>query len=59
MAAAARSVCSTSAPNAHIVDVVLNGEPLDPAGGELVCPQIGEVAALHQTVRARLDDFLD
>jgi len=42
--------------NAHIVDVVLQGEALDPAASELACSQVGEVAALHQPVRARLDD---
>src|SRR5512138_2000390 len=45
--------------NAHIVDVVLQGETLDPASGELACSQIGEVAALHQPVRARLDNLPD
>src|SRR6476620_3201175 len=45
--------------NAHIVDVVLQGETLNPASGELACSQIGEVAALHQPVRARLDNLPD
>ena len=45
--------------NAHIVDVVLHGEALDPAGGELACSQVGEVAALHQPVHAGLNDLPD
>ena len=45
--------------NAHIVDVVLQGEALDPAGGELARSQVGEVAALHQPVHARLNDLPD
>jgi hypothetical protein len=50
---------SANALRSHIVDVVLQGEALNPLCGKLACSQIREIATFHQPFGAWLDDFPD